>query len=255
MVSGLVLAFTGVGTVLAIVFGLIALASIARNRDRVTGTGYAVFSIAWGVVFTGLFLFAVVKGEMFGVGEGLREATLGRDVERGGPLETRRPASNFAINRPGPKWYIAKPSLAEKLGYDPDGLVLVNLAWPAYVGVEQTFALSLDAGREELLKRYRDNSGGWDFNLKKMQPRRSGLQVRDNKRLDSSSGLERAELVFDVKVEATLFTFLARVLHDPKTNRSYVIQAWAPRTVFASAEPEMRQALDSFRLLNHDGDD
>src|SRR5262249_29889915 len=64
-VCGLVLAFTGIGTVLAVIFGIIALVSISRNRDQVVGTGYAVFSIAWGVVFTGLFLFAAVKGEVF----------------------------------------------------------------------------------------------------------------------------------------------------------------------------------------------
>jgi hypothetical protein len=249
-VCGLVLAFTGIGTVLAILFGILALLSISRNRAQVVGAGYAIFSIAWGVVFTALFVFAVVKGEVFGVGEGLREVDMGREVERGGPLETRRPAANFVITRPGPKWYIAKPSLAERFGYSNTDLVLVNLARPAYVGVETTPEATLDAARDELLRRYRDNGGAWDFRRNRLQPRRSGLVVRHDKRLPSSRGLERAELLFDVKVDGTLYTFLVHVLHDPEANQAYLIQAWVPRGTFSQAEAEVRQALDSFRLLS-----
>jgi hypothetical protein len=254
MVCGLVLAFTGIGTVLAILFGILALISIARNREQVVGTGYAIFSIAWGVVFTALFVFAVVKGEVFGVGEGIREADMGREVERGGPPEIRRTTANFAITRPGPKWFVAKPSLAERLGYTETDLVLVNLARPAYVGVERTADATLDSGRDDLLRRYRESRPTWDNDFKKRQSHFSGLVVRENKRLTSSGGLERAELLFDVKVDGAMFTFLARVLHD-EAGRSYVIQAWSPRRAFAGAETEMRQALDSFRLLSGEKDD
>jgi hypothetical protein len=133
--------------------------------------------------------------------------------------------------------------------------VLVNLARPAYIGVEQTADATLDSGRDELLRRYRESRGSWDGDFKKRQPRLTGLVVRENKRLASSRGLERAELLFDVKVDGAMFTFLARVLHDPEANRTYVLQAWSPRKAFAGAEAEMRQGLDSFRVLSRAKDD
>src|SRR5262245_57704151 len=57
-VLALVGAFTLIGTVAAVVLGLVALVSVARNPGRVAGAGYAVFGIVAGVVFTALTLFA-----------------------------------------------------------------------------------------------------------------------------------------------------------------------------------------------------
>jgi len=65
---GVTLAFTVVGTILAVILGCVGLVSIARNRDRVTGAGYAVFGIVWGLVFTAVTLLALTRGELFGLG-------------------------------------------------------------------------------------------------------------------------------------------------------------------------------------------
>jgi uncharacterized paraquat-inducible protein A len=51
-------AFTLIGTVLAIACGAAALIHISRHRETLAGAGYAIFGIVWGVVFTGLTLFA-----------------------------------------------------------------------------------------------------------------------------------------------------------------------------------------------------
>src|SRR5262245_25176560 len=49
-------AFTVLGTVIAVLLGLVALVGIARHRERLAGTGYAIFGIVWGVIFTGVSL-------------------------------------------------------------------------------------------------------------------------------------------------------------------------------------------------------
>lgn len=249
VVTGLVMAFTGIGTILAILFGIVALISIARHRGEVVGTGYGVFSIVWGVVFTGLFALAVIKGEVFGVGEGMREGLMGKEVERSGPLEVRRPADNYAITRPTPKWYVAKAPLAERLVDDANALVLANLAKDSYldVSVERLgWGRNLDGFSDELLQRYRPTV---DFTGKKTQPGFSNLTVRSNQRLAPVGDLQRTELLLDVRLNGVWTTFLVRLIYDPDSNNVYIIRAWAQRRRFSDIDAEARRALDSFRLL------
>src|SRR5262249_15018942 len=59
LVLALVGAFTLLGTLLAVVFGALALRDIARRPDQVTGKGYAVAGIALGVFLTALTGFAL----------------------------------------------------------------------------------------------------------------------------------------------------------------------------------------------------
>src|SRR5690242_4976461 len=58
VVLALVGAFTGVGTAVAAVLGVMALVSIARHRDRLGGAGYAVLGIVLGTGLTVVTLFA-----------------------------------------------------------------------------------------------------------------------------------------------------------------------------------------------------
>src|SRR5689334_16012982 len=54
VVLALVGAFTLFGSLAAVLLGVIALISISRHRRQVSGTGFAVFGICLGVLFTGL---------------------------------------------------------------------------------------------------------------------------------------------------------------------------------------------------------
>jgi hypothetical protein len=67
IILALVGAFTIVGTLAAIALGGVALATIVRNPDRVTGKGYAVFGIVLGILFTGVSLFAYASGNLLGL--------------------------------------------------------------------------------------------------------------------------------------------------------------------------------------------
>src|SRR5947209_8456188 len=67
VVCALVLAFTGIGSILAVLLGIFALIHIAARRSEVTGTGFAVFGIAAGTLFTGLFALMLIRVELFGL--------------------------------------------------------------------------------------------------------------------------------------------------------------------------------------------
>src|SRR5215467_1244077 len=76
VVLALVGAFTVFGSLLAVLLGVIALVSIARNRRQIAGAGFAIFGICLGVAFTGLTLFALNTADVFGLDAWLRERTL-----------------------------------------------------------------------------------------------------------------------------------------------------------------------------------
>ncbi|MBY0522476.1 MAG: hypothetical protein K2R98_03725 [Gemmataceae bacterium] len=252
-VLALVLAFTGIGTILAVILGVIALVSIARNRGQVTGTGFAIFSIVWGIAFTGLFVVAMARGELFGVGDSVRERLMGDEVESKGPLEVRRPEQGFVITRPSVKWGVAKPSLALKLTENSDELLLVNLSKDAYIDVENEWLAgrSFDSLRDEVVRRFRDNGALNDLDGKsKFRPKLTDLTVRQNQRLPTANGMDQAELLLDVRVGGAWMTFLIRLLKHENSNRVYLIRAWAQRRRFPEVEPDIRRAMDSFRVLD-----
>jgi hypothetical protein len=250
-VCALVLAFTGIGTILAVFLGLLALVSIGRNRGRLAGTGFAVFGIVWGVLFTGLFAFAVIRGEIFGIGDLVRERFLSGQVDYSGPLEVRPPGKGFSITRPTPRWGIAKDKLAKEAGPESD-LVLVQVAQDAYVDVtvEQNW-MTLDGMRAEMLRRFRQTrmDVGDDPFERALRP--TAVSVRHDQRLQDVDGVERAELLLDVKVAGNWFTFLVRLVRPARGGQVYIIRSWAHRNRFRKMESELRSVLDSFRVLEN----
>src|SRR5206468_896054 len=66
-------AFTLVGTVVAVVLGIVALVQITRARDRLAGAGFALFGIVAGLGLTALTLFAVSAQEIFDIGGRIRQ--------------------------------------------------------------------------------------------------------------------------------------------------------------------------------------
>src|SRR5262245_33563958 len=67
IVLALIGAFTIVGTVAAVVVGILALLQLANHGDRLAGRGYAIAGIVFGVLFTGGTLFAISSLELFGL--------------------------------------------------------------------------------------------------------------------------------------------------------------------------------------------
>jgi len=250
VVLALVLAFTGIGTLLAVLLGVIALIQISLHRDRVTGIGYALFGIVCGTVFTGLFALAMLRTELFGMGL-VREGLLGNQIERGGSLDVSQPEDGFAIRRPSSSWGVAKDDFAQKLDSNAD-LMLVNLAKDAYVDVTLDWLgnRTLEAYREDVLDNYREHRQRGNAPRQPLAPR--GLEIRQKRTLPANAEREALEVLFDVRLGAQKMTFLLRVVRPTGTNRVFLLRGWCFQRRFSLVEAEIQQALDSFRILDKD---
>jgi hypothetical protein len=246
LVLALVGAFTVVGTLAAVFFGVLALGQIRRRRDELTGAGLAVLGIAVGSVFTGLTAFACFSGELFGIDAQLRGRMLAGQVDYPLALEVVDQANGFAITRPSEKWGVAKPDLlAEKAGEDAV-LLLVNGGRDAYVSVrrDEQHRERLDQYRQTLLDRYRHRADGMggeavvDFKLLNNQslPRRDDVEV--------------GEIVFEERVSGQLLVRLVQIFRRDGTDRVYVVRGWTPRRRYGQNQGELRKVLDSFRILD-----
>jgi hypothetical protein len=252
LVLALVGAFTVVGTVAAVLCGLAALVSIGRSGGRRAGAGFAVFGLILGVLFTGLTLFAYSRGELFGVGNRLREAMLEGQVDFTGPLEIVRPDQGYKISRPSDKWGIARRELAHELG-EENNLVLVNPSQDAWVEVSSMPALgqTIDQLRQSVEKTFEDGQRAQPAgNMKDEMRRMSRVKVRERKRLPSEHQYEVGEVVLDAHVGSQPLTYVVQVVKKPRGSRACVLYGWTQRRRFGQCEGELRKVLDSVRLLD-----
>jgi hypothetical protein len=245
LVLALVGAFTLVGTLAAVVFGIVALGRI-RRRDELTGAGLAALGIVVGSVFTALTLFACLSGELFGIDEQLRGRMLAGQVDYPPGLEVVDPANGFEITRPSEKWGVAKPGLLADKAEEDAVLLLVNSRRDAYVSVrvEDRHRERFDQFRQTVLDRYRHRADGMggeavvDFKLLGNQslPRRDDMEV--------------GEIVFEERVSGQVLVRVVQIFRRDGADRAYVVRGWTPRRRYAQNQNELRKVLDSFRILD-----
>jgi hypothetical protein len=251
LVLALVGAFTLIGTLAAVLCGLLALVNIGRSQGRLAGAGLAVFGMVLGILFTGLTAFAVSKGELFGVGDQVRKRMLDGRVDFGGPLEVVQQHQGFKLTRPSDQWGVAKQDFAQELD-SQSLLVLVNTAKDTYVDVTTLAAgQSLDQLRQGVLTAFKQQETGDGIGGQQPNDFRqvNGLKVRDNQRLPDHDGCEVGEILLDLRVMGQPLTYLVRVVREPRTGRAFEIRGWTARRRFQQLEPELREVLDSFRVL------
>lgn len=243
--------FTVIGTLVAVVLGLAGLVSVARHRDRLAGTGFALFGIVWGLAFTALALFAYSSGELFGVNTWMREAVLAGQVSYDGPLEVVQRDGGFAITRPSEKWGVAVVS-PEPIDWpdDPDrGVDITLLHIPHNASVDVTY----ETFGNRPLEQIQEQVLGW-FGTGVEARRQDQLlgftqgKLRHSRRLPPQGDGEAWEMLLDVRFAGEGRTYLVRLIkHKADT---YILRGWAPKRRFGQVETEIRQTLDSFRLLN-----
>jgi hypothetical protein len=254
VVLALVGAFTLVGSAVAVLFGVCGLISISRNRGRLTGSAYAVFGIVAGVAFTSLTLFAYTAAEVFGVSDQVRERMVGHEVDRSGPREVVRADDGFAITRPSPKWGVARSlenedAVVQELERDCL-LTLVSIARPAYVDVtvETAGALRVEQYQEKALGRLGGNKRTGRVAREEGMLRFVQHQVRKTQHLPALGEAEVLELLVEVTAMGQGYTFLIRLI-KANDGSLYIVRGWTQRRRFHQMEPELRRALDSFRLV------
>jgi hypothetical protein len=247
VVLALVGAFTIVFTALAIVFGAWALVSIRRHRQELAGTGFAIFGIILGAGFTGLTLLAVSHEELF---DRVREELNAGQLDYSGPLEIVREEENFAITRPSAKWGVARGASEE--APSDDSLLLGNLGKDAYVQVlveAVTAGQSLERCKEEVIASLRDSKKYGLIQNKQVPVRTSKFTVRDSRQLETVNGLERLEVLIDLRLAGQPMSYIVRIAKRPFSAQLYVLSAWCHQRRFRQVEADLRLVLDSFRLL------
>jgi hypothetical protein len=247
VVLALVGMFTVVFTVAAVVLGVVALVSIARHRDRVTGPGYAVFGIVLGVVFTGLTVLALTRDELF---DAMREQINASDYDYSGPLEIVRPREGFAITRPSPRWGVAPPAGADMAD---EGLLV--LGHPRTETLIQVMAegvppqQTIDRCRDEWLASLQNPERKWVVGHKNVPVHASGVAMRESRVLPPNQDVESAEVLVDFKLAGHPMTYLARIFKRRASSQVFFVTGLTLQRRFPEVEADIRKALDSFRVL------
>lgn len=249
VICALLLGLTVIGPVLAVLFGVLGLISIARHRDRVTGAGYATFGIVAGLAFAGISVIAFTKAEVF---EGMRTRLLLGKIDTTGPMEVVVSGDGIAITRPTVHWGVASLEVVKKLGGDY-ALVLIEPGQDSYLGVQAQpqNELTVAAYRDSVLEQFRSEAmPHW--------PNNDDVKMRDfvllSKRDVTMPGAAAAaftatEAVFNVRLLQQPVTFQIRFLKETSTSRLFAIRAWCSRRRYEKMEPEFRKAMDSFRTV------
>jgi hypothetical protein len=257
LVLALVGAFTLLGTLLAILFGSVALAQIKRQRDRLAGKGFAVAGIVLGVALTGLSLFAYSPVELFGVDSLLRESQWAGKLDYDGPLEVVRASDGYAITRPSKEWGVRKANRSAEaftpLDALPHGLLLVNVREGGYITCVP-LAVAEHASLEECRKRAEDEFARLDLTGggRRVFGLPSDMKVVATHTLEPVGETERAEMTVVERTRGQEKTFVVRVVRKKQDTTMYVVAGGGRTDRFARLEVEVRQALDSFRLIDRD---
>jgi hypothetical protein len=254
-------AFTVVGTIAAVILGLIALESIKRKRDRVTGTGFAVFGICLGILFTALTVVALNAGDLFGLESWLRQRNLTGDLDTSGPLEIVERIKGFAINRPTERW----GQVLNQQSGDPGvsdfqeqlDLLLMQMAQHAYIDVRALPAIgpfrTLDQYKGEILGDFEVQHRPQNLFEEDDGDFRAATRIRQlgERRLDAKDGMEGREMEIEVRCAGKPWHFLIRLYRRGNNGSVYVVRAYGPKKRFAVIRGELETALDSFRILRH----
>jgi hypothetical protein len=251
-------AFTVLGTVAAVLVGLIALASIARNRERVTGVGFAVFGIVFGLLFTVFTLYALSTTDLFGLEAWIRNSTMTEELDYSGPLEITRPG--FSITRPSEKWGVVPGSKSDDpfvapLQRDRD-LILLNVARHAYIDVRalpQGALRSLDQCQTEVLDELAVQQPN-PFADEEDEPpvrgrsRRAGhVRLLSSQALPDDGDIHGRQLVAEARCGQKLWRFHIRLFQRGRGG-VHVVRGYAPAQGFGRVEPELTTALETFSL-------
>jgi hypothetical protein len=257
-------AFTIVGTSLGVLLGLVALIQIRRQRTRLAGVGFSLFAILGGSVLTLITLFAVMRGELFGL-DGLGRQSIPADqVDTHGPLEISE--KDFTITRPNEEWGRVKnnrlllPGLADI--QEDLALLLANVSEHALVDVKvENNHGNLDTVLDTERKRLAVDLGMLNNNndddkappwRRHRDAARLGEPVEINRRaLDPRDGLQGMEAVITVRREGQNWEFLVRVYRRQGARdggRTYIVRGYTLQNRFEANEGELRRTLDSFRL-------
>ena len=261
-------AFTVVGTVAAVILGVVAFVLILRDRERVAGLGFAFAGVGLGLVFTVLTLWALSTGELFGLGSGMRRLQMADGLEPAdpkAPLEVKE--SGFSITRPTAKWLKAKKEfqylLVQPLLRKDPLLLLVNPDLYAFADVQVDFdpRLNTQSIQEYVLNRLKPEAAPAPADKGKANPQFNARgdeetdqlpadlpKLLSSKQLPAEDGVREAyEFSATEQVGGKGWTMLVRI-YKTTGGKLYMVRAFAETAHFARVKDELTKVLDSFKL-------
>jgi hypothetical protein len=258
-------AFTIIGSLAAVLLGVVALKHLRASPERIQGRGFALLGIGLGLgatVVTGWFLF---QRDRFPIGAWLRQRALTAQLDRNALREAVTSDTVCLIKLPSSDWHKLKGGTSGDPAIDDlqakRDMVFVNFKWPAY----------LDLARDTPGK-------GVDFNLyrdtlyRDLAPPRPAL-IGDDEEVPSDErspkilprlvkdnavvpidGYEGYEWQFDLQRGGQTWRVLVRAYReaggkDARSNVFYIVRLYAPRSRFLAHEEELREFLDQARFL------
>jgi hypothetical protein len=263
-------AFTVVGTLAAVVVGLVALIRLARRRE-VAGLGYAVFGVSAGVLFTGLTIAVLRSAGGDFVAGYFRASQWADKLDTTGPLEIdlSEKSKHFKITRPSRDWGVVKDNRLGQSGIDAlrsqgADLLLMKPAKLAFVDV------AAHPSQDPHIEEYRPEDLRADL-MPPPKPDNNPNDGRPDVRPDGRPGaqtgpritIEKVESVGETKSNGNLvwrefvvelksgdqrWTMLVRRGRPDAGQVLFILRAFAPSHSFAAVEPELRKVLDSFKL-------
>jgi hypothetical protein len=270
LILALVGAFTLVGTLAAILCGLIAVVTILRDRERLAGLGYAVGGILLGFVFTALTAFALFGPESFAVAGWIRERNMAAAVEYPSALDAD--GKGWTITRPNEAWGVSRntqlndPVADIFLAKAPPDVVLVQVRRHGFVDVRPDSSDPKQRMAEyqaQLLAEYQgdlgdlfggppnSNSKNKDEGINRVT---NGVIRRPAHPVPALAGYEGSETELDVQAGGQQWTLILRVYRnnrpgDKDAGRVYILRAYSPVRWAKENRAEFDKALDSFRLV------
>jgi hypothetical protein len=249
LVLALVGAFTVVGTLAAIGFGTLALRQIRKRPEEVAGRSFALAGIVLGVVLTLLSVGAYTFSDRLNLDALLYnrrlEGKLEFDPEQ---MEIHRHREGFAITRPSKQWGVLREPPSSGAPVPPqEDLKLVTAARDAEIVCRLDFVpghWSLEQASDWLARGFKDPFGN------------GGYVLRNPQRLPSLNDADVLEMYLERGDLGGSRTYLVRLIkrksRDRDDNRQvqmYVVSGGARKSRFRRLEPEIKKALESFRLL------
>jgi hypothetical protein len=259
LILALIGAFSVVGTLAAVVFGVLALRQIKRQPDQFAGTRLAQAGIVLGCLFTVASLYIYRAGDRFNLNLWLREqqmagrVTYSTDQEGKPALEiSRRTRSQkwITITRPSEQWGVLDQQAEEaRVGSTDDEPTLINVKEDAYVlCLEQTARKSetFDKNVELALNDFREPSLT-SPELKRSRGAVFTVRLNSKKVLPNEGEAEVMELVVDKSRAGQRRTYLIRFWWLKADDLMFVVAGGTRSHRFDRLEPELRKAVESFR--------
>jgi hypothetical protein len=257
----LVGAFTVVGTLLAVVVGLLGLQGIRRAPERVTGRGFALTGIGLGIAFTVITLLGLIRGDLFGLSGWYGNQRWAGKLDYDGPDEIVRPTEGFAIRRPSRKWGVyrnagTKPGALPEVGHVWDDLLLVNVEEDAQLLVIPQGAGpgDIEACRAQAVDDFKRQDRGGFFGERGATRPPGRTVIVSTKVLLPVGTAARYELLIDKSMGNQERRFLMHVIkeRDDRGN-SWVLIGGARKSHFGRVEAEIKKSMDEFRIENLGG--